>query len=92
MGRYEIEINREQWDRLTPEQRSEFQSALFITMSKLTADFGAAVNYNDPFHWLIEIPDAENAGFDERKRFIRHLNRASSIVDSWPEWKRSLIS
>lgn len=88
---YQIDIDREQWELLTAEQRSEFQTALFSVISRLTADFGATVNFDDPFHWRIEIRDTENAGFSDHKRFARHLNWASSIVDSWPEWKRNIL-
>jgi hypothetical protein len=28
---------------------------------------------------------------DETARFIRHLQRATTIVESWPEWKRNVL-
>lgn len=28
----------------------------------------------------------------DEERFVRHLNEASAIVETWPEWKRNVLS
>jgi hypothetical protein len=46
-------------------ERQEFQTALFLAASRATTDFGAKVNFSDPLHWVIDVPDAHVAAVNK---------------------------
>jgi hypothetical protein len=41
---------------------------------------------------LGEIKIRNKKEIEEDKNFMKHLERASEIVKSWPEWKRNMLS
>lgn len=70
------------WRRANDPELLECQD---LTTELLVSRLASAVrNYGS-----IEVVSMERV--TESEHFARHLDRASAIVDSWPEWKRNAV-
>lgn len=57
-----VDVDEEKHAQASQQERSEFLTSLFETGSRLTADYGARIDFSDPFHWVIKVPvQHENA-------------------------------
>lgn len=52
-----IDIDKAKLQLASDSERQNFQTALFCAASQATADFGASVDFSDPLHWIITVPD-----------------------------------
>jgi hypothetical protein len=68
--RIQIDIDPEKQMAATQQERQDFLTALFCAASKATADYGAKVDFSDPRHWVIDVPD--NLEPQVRKLLVDH--------------------
>jgi hypothetical protein len=100
-----IDIDEELLKAAGDQERREFMAALFFAASRATSAYGAVVDFEDSHHWVITVPDRfepltrqllagqpPDPAVEDRLFFERHLDEASAVVATWPEWKRSVLS
>lgn len=52
-----IDIDEKLLHAASPQERQEFQTALFCAASEATSRLGAKVDFSDPLHWVITHDD-----------------------------------
>ena len=51
-----VDVDEEKHKAASEQERQAFILLWFDVGSQLTADYGATIDFSDPFHWVIKVP------------------------------------
>lgn len=57
MIEFRFDIDERKHENATADERMEYMTRLFQISSIATTDYGAVINWSNPFHWIIRVPE-----------------------------------